>query len=71
MGLRLAIAALAVLAFIRVEAIPFAAPWFVVWAASPLVAWWLSQPRTAPTMQLSQSQQHFLEKLSRKCCPGL
>ncbi|MCA9120425.1 MAG: cyclic beta 1-2 glucan synthetase [Planctomycetaceae bacterium] len=62
----LAITALAVLAFSQVEAIPFAAPWLAIWTASPLVAWWLSQPRTAPAMQLSQSQRHFLEKLSRK-----
>ena len=34
--------------------------------ASPLVAWWLSRPIPRPAPRLSESQQHFLEKLSRK-----
>ena len=48
------------------QVLPYAVPWLVVWFASPLVAWWLSQPIPKPKVRLSESQHHFLEKLSRK-----
>lgn len=58
--------ALLLLAFTQLEVLPWAAPWLAFWAASPLVAWWLSRPITAREPQLSADQQHFLERLSRK-----
>jgi cellobiose phosphorylase len=46
--------------------LPFAAPWLFAWVVSPLVAWSLSQPSPKPKVRLSESQHHFLEKLSRR-----
>jgi cyclic beta-1,2-glucan synthetase len=54
------------LGLFRPESLVFAAPWLLVWTASPFVAWWLSRPLRTPEPRLSQRQQHFLEKLSRK-----
>ncbi|MBI3468568.1 MAG: cyclic beta 1-2 glucan synthetase [Planctomycetes bacterium] len=56
---------LALVSFDR-EVLPWAGPLIAAWLASPLVAWWLSQPIPRPVLRLSESQRHFLEKLSRK-----
>jgi cyclic beta-1,2-glucan synthetase len=43
------------------------AGWLIAaWIASPLVAWWLSQPIPQRLPRLTESQRHFLEKLSRR-----
>ncbi len=44
----------------------FAGAWIVGWAASPIVAWWLSRPIPVPEIHLSDQQTRFLEKLSRR-----
>ncbi len=62
----LAAAALVVLALYHADVLAFAGPWIAAWLASPLVAWWLSRPLRKRPPRLSESQQHFLEKLSRK-----
>ena len=62
----LAAATLVVLALIRPEMLFIAGPWLVAWAASPFIAWWLSRPIVKPPLQLSESQHHFLEKLTRR-----
>jgi cyclic beta-1,2-glucan synthetase len=46
--------------------VPWVLPLIAAWMASPLVAWWLSQPTLQPELRLSPSQRHFLEKLARK-----
>ncbi|MEQ9066163.1 MAG: cyclic beta 1-2 glucan synthetase, partial [Gimesia chilikensis] len=45
---------------------PWAAPWLAAWFVSPVVAWWLSRPIIRREIHFSESEQHFLEKLSRK-----
>ncbi len=55
-----------VLAYYDHEALLFAGPLLGAWLASPLVAWWLSRPIPLSAPRLSESQQQFLEKLSRK-----
>ena len=62
----LAAASCVALAVAHREVLPFAGPWLAAWIASPLVAWWLSQPIVRAAPRLSKSQHHFLEKLSRK-----
>ena len=47
-------------------ALLFAGPLIAGWMASPLVAWWLSRPLLGKEWRCSESQRHFLEKLSRK-----
>ena len=62
----LAAAALLSLAFYHPAVLLYAGPLIAAWIASPLIAWWLSQPIRKPAPRLSENQQHFLEKLSRK-----
>ncbi len=62
----LAAGALLVLAFYDLPVLAYAGLWIAAWIASPLVAWWLSQPTPRRAMEFSASQRHFLEKLSRK-----
>jgi cyclic beta-1,2-glucan synthetase len=63
----LAAAACAALIYLgHSRALPYAAFWIAIWFASPLVAWWISRPFTARTLQLSESQYRFLQKLSRR-----
>ncbi|MHB8970235.1 MAG: GH36-type glycosyl hydrolase domain-containing protein [Pirellulaceae bacterium] len=62
----LATAAFVVLAWDQPLVLLFAGPWIVAWMASPVIAWWLSRPIRKLALQLSESQQQFLEKLSRK-----
>lgn len=68
MGLAPALAGsmLFLLTILHPQVLPYAIPWIAAWAASPLLAWWLSQPIRMPVLRLSDSQQHFLEKLTRK-----
>lgn len=47
------------------EVLFWAAPWLVVWFVSPCIAWWFSRPIIRRGIQFSESQHHFLEKLSR------
>lgn len=62
----LAATVLFALAFYDRAALPWAGAFIAAWIASPLIAWWLSQPILKPELRLSQNQRHFLEKLSRK-----
>ncbi len=41
-------------------------PLLYLWLVSPLVGWWLSRPLTPPPTRLTDGQQVFLEKLSRR-----
>jgi cyclic beta-1,2-glucan synthetase len=38
----------------------------ILWLGSPGIAWWLSRTLPAPIVNLSDSQRHFLRKLSRR-----
>ena len=60
--------AIAVMARLAIErrGIPVALAPLALWFISPLAAWWLSQPRTRLSPQLSGSQLEFLNRLSRK-----
>ena len=41
----LAVAAGVLVAWVRPQALPVAAPFLLLWLLSPLVAWWISLPR--------------------------
>jgi cyclic beta-1,2-glucan synthetase len=41
-------------------------PFLLLWLASPAIAWWISEPIRKKTAVLSDEQQRFLYKLSRK-----
>ncbi len=62
----IAAAALVAVAVDDTQTLPYAVPLAALWSVSPLVAWWLSRPIPPPTLQLSENQHQFLEKLSRK-----
>jgi cyclic beta-1,2-glucan synthetase len=61
----LAVAVVSGLIFER-RGIPVALAPICLWFISPLAAWWMSQPRTRRTPQLSDTQLEFLNALSRK-----
>ena len=61
----LAAAAFCGLALYHAQLLALAGPLLAAWVASPLVAWWLSRPIPQRAVRLSESQQHFLEKLAR------
>ena len=54
------------LAQLRPQALPIALPLLLLWAASPLVMWWLSRPRARPRVTLVPEQQLFLGRLARR-----
>src|SRR5690606_2152067 len=62
----LAAAALLVLVFYDLQKLHYAGPWIAAWIASPFIAWWLSRPIPRQELRFTDSQRHFLEKLSRK-----
>ncbi|MES2015317.1 MAG: glucoamylase family protein [Pseudomonadota bacterium] len=62
----LALAATALLAWWRPEALAAAAPVLLLWACSPVIAWWISLPITRDTAQLKSPQTLFLQALARK-----
>ena len=45
---------------------PFVAPFVVLWLATPLIGWWISQPLRAPSAELGESQRVFLRALARR-----
>lgn len=55
-----------VLGVYRWPMLPWALPWLLAWFASPLVAWWLSQPLPRKLPKISPSQRQFLYKCARK-----
>ncbi len=65
-GPALAGSTLLLLTIFHPQVLPFAVPWIAAWIASPLIAWWLSQPIPVPELRLSGGQHRFLEKLSRR-----
>lgn len=65
-GPALAASTLLALVFYPISLQAIAGPILAAWAISPVVAWWLSLPIPRRKAQLSESQQVFLEKLSRK-----
>jgi cyclic beta-1,2-glucan synthetase len=66
-GLALAAAAAVVVAWRRPEAWPAALPFLILWAASPLVARWISLPRSlAPTQPLSLPDAQALRLTARR-----
>tara|TARA_R110002111_G_scaffold144910_2_gene211249 strand:- start:84352 stop:93141 length:8790 start_codon:yes stop_codon:yes gene_type:complete len=62
----LVIATLLLLDLFHHEVLAWAVPWLVIWFVSPLIAWWISRPIFRPVLRFSESEQRFLEKLSRK-----
>ena len=61
-----ALVAAAVLAVVAPFVLVFAGVWLIAWGASPILAWWLSQPIPTAEIHLTDQQTRFLEKLSRK-----
>ena len=55
-----------VLLWLRPATLLVAAPFLVLWLASPAIAWWVSRPIAPREPQLSASQIHFLNLLARK-----
>lgn len=55
-----------VLTFLHPFALFAAAPLFLLWFLSPLVAWWVSLPYERPPAGLAPEQTQFLEKLARR-----
>lgn len=62
----LAITTLLLLNLFNHEVLPWAVPWLAIWFVSPLICWWISRPISRPLLRFSESEQRFLEKLSRK-----
>jgi len=62
----LGIATLLGLIFYQPGVLAIAGLFIAGWIASPLLAWWLSQPIPRRLPQLTENQRHFLEKLSRR-----
>ncbi len=66
-GVLLAAAAAVAVALGRPEALPAALPFLMLWAASPVVARWISVPwRTAPTQPLSAADAQALRLIARR-----
>jgi cellobiose phosphorylase len=55
-----------ILSLLHDSAIPVAGTILTLWLVSPLVAWWISQPITAPTPRLSQDDVQFLRSIARR-----
>ncbi|MDZ4848236.1 MAG: glucoamylase family protein [Pirellulaceae bacterium] len=64
-GPALSLFLLLLLALVNREVLLIASPFLFAWMVSPAIAWWLSQPIRKSGSKLSESQHHFLEKLSR------
>ncbi|HZE96901.1 MAG TPA: glucoamylase family protein, partial [Planctomycetota bacterium] len=63
----LAAALLAVaLGWLHRRALPVAAPFLGLWAAAPLVAWWLSRPRQAARAEIGEEDRRWLRRVARK-----
>ena len=50
----------------RSAILPYALPFFLLWLASPILAWWLSNPYTQEQEQLDARQTDFLHKSARR-----
>jgi cyclic beta-1,2-glucan synthetase len=50
----------------RPGALPAALPWLAAWLVSPLVAWYVSQPRVAPEPPLDDQGRRELRRIARK-----
>ncbi|HSC99910.1 MAG TPA: glucoamylase family protein, partial [Casimicrobiaceae bacterium] len=50
----------------NVDAMLFAGPILLLWAASPAIAWWVSRPLPRRSNKLTREQRLFLRKLARK-----
>ncbi|MBI5064093.1 MAG: cyclic beta 1-2 glucan synthetase, partial [Desulfatitalea sp.] len=50
----------------RPAALGVAGPLLSLWFASPVIAWWISQPLARRRERLTTDQTHFLRKLARK-----
>jgi cellobiose phosphorylase len=50
----------------RPAALAFAAPILLLWATSPVIAWWISRPRAPRAATLTADQIPFLRMLARK-----
>jgi len=62
----LAIGTAITLATLQPAALPVAAPILILWLVSPVIAWWISQPRSRHEARLSAEQTRFLGRLARK-----
>ncbi|HYM28600.1 MAG TPA: hypothetical protein VET66_10645, partial [Steroidobacteraceae bacterium] len=62
----LSIATTTMLAFERPGALAVALPVLLLWAASPLLIWWLDQPLAHPEARLSPAQTALLRLVARK-----
>ncbi|HEY3225984.1 MAG TPA: glycosyl transferase, partial [Planctomycetota bacterium] len=66
-GVILAAGAALLVAALNPRALPVAAPFLLLWAISPLVAWRLSIPREAPASQaLSPAESQSLRRIARR-----
>ncbi|NID05648.1 cyclic beta 1-2 glucan synthetase [Luteibacter jiangsuensis] len=61
-----ALAVFALLAFARPLAIVVASPWLVLWATSPVIAWWVSRAPTSRRFVPNEGDLAFLRKLARR-----
>ncbi len=61
-----ALAGVVLMAWLQPATLGAALVWFVLWALSPLSAWWLSRPLVKAETRLSSDQHRFLRHLSRK-----
>ncbi len=62
----LAALATVAIAVVRPAALPMAAPILVLWAMSPVLAWWLGRPRARELSGLTHGQTRFLRMLARR-----
>jgi cyclic beta-1,2-glucan synthetase len=50
----------------KAPALDYAAPVLLLWALSPFIAWWISQPITKHSVPLSQEQVNLLRRVTRR-----
>jgi cellobiose phosphorylase len=62
----LAAAAAIALVLLRPPLLPLAAPFIVLWASAPFLAWLLGQPIRRPPVRLTPAQRLFLRETARK-----
>ena len=62
----IAIAATAYLALTTPATLIVAGPLLLLWFASPALVWWISRPLSRRTVRLSDDQNNFLRKISRR-----
>ncbi|WP_426284638.1 GH36-type glycosyl hydrolase domain-containing protein [Luteibacter sp. E-22] len=65
-GPALASGLVATLCFVRPAVLPVAMPVLLLWSLSPVLAWWVSRPRTGSAFEPNDAERRFLRGLARR-----